>query len=117
MAPNLIHIIFPFRDRGSKQLAMVQLFRGSVPDAETNLAHQHGRNMCAIAAAEQSQPCAGASRRGTTAVLQQEQMATLTTRRAGSALMASVADDPAIHRLLPQFIVANNTILPHAVNA
>jgi hypothetical protein len=36
--------------------------------------------------------------------LQQEQMATLATRRAGFTLMASVADDPTIQRLLPHII-------------
>jgi hypothetical protein len=47
--------------------------------------------------------------------LQQEQMATLATRRAGFTLMASVADDPAIQRLLPHIIFANKTVLAHAV--
>ena len=47
--------------------------------------------------------------------LQQEQMATLATRRAGFTLMASVADDPAIQRLLPQFVLANKTVLTHVL--
>ena len=47
--------------------------------------------------------------------LQQEQMATLATRRAGFTLMASVADDPAIQRLRPHIILANKTVLTHAV--
>ena len=47
--------------------------------------------------------------------LQQEQMATLATRRAGFTLMASVADDPAIQRLLPHIMLANKTVLAHVV--
>ena len=47
--------------------------------------------------------------------LPQEQMATLATRRAGFTLMASVAYDPAIQRVLPQIFLANNTVLTHAV--
>ena len=47
--------------------------------------------------------------------LQQEQMATLATRRAGFTLMASVADDPSIQRLLPHIMLANKTVLTHAV--
>ena len=39
--------------------------------------------------------------------LQREQMATLATRPAVFTLMASVADDPAVQRLLPKIILAN----------
>ncbi len=38
--------------------------------------------------------------------LQQAQMATLGTRRAGFMFMASVADDPAIQRVLPHIVLA-----------
>jgi hypothetical protein len=47
--------------------------------------------------------------------LQQEQMATLATRRAGFTLMASVADGPATQQLLPHIILANKSVLTRAV--
>ena len=46
--------------------------------------------------------------------LRQEQKATLGTRRSGFALMACVADDPAIQRVLPQIILANKAVMTRA---
>ena len=48
---------------------MDQLSENSVPGAETDFAHQHGRIIRALAVVEQSRACAIASRRDTTAAL------------------------------------------------
>ena len=83
-----------------------------MPGARTYFAHQHGRIIRALVVVGLVQVPAGGIR---WQFLQQEQMATLAMRRAGFTLMASVADDPAIQRLLPQIMLANKTVLTHVV--
>ena len=83
--------------------------------AHTYFAHQHGRIVRALVVAEQSRACASASRRGTTAAFAARADGDVGSRRASFTLMASVADDPAIQRLLPHIILANKSVLTYAV--
>ena len=106
----LVSVLFPpffyIGVRGSKQRAVVNIWQAQCP-AQKRILHMNMDESCVpvwwpskvglVRAPE------GGSRRQ---VLEQEQTATLTIRRVGFTLMACVADDPAIQRLLPQMVWA-----------